>query len=113
MTTRQTMLITGLAAFVSGFFAGLAFSSERGRQVRQQISEQAHHTSSWMEDRLHHLEGRLHDLEDRLQHAGEEFGARVREATDRATDHLVPQAPDDWDVENDEVTRELRRMPRP
>ncbi len=113
MNTKQSMLLSGVMAFMGGFIAGWALSTEKGKELRRNMSAQAHQTSNWMETRLHHIEDRIHRLEGRLHQASEGFAEKVKDATERATEHLVPTPPEEWDVESNEVTRELRRLPRP
>lgn len=112
MNTKQSVLLTSALAFASGFLGGLLYASESGRQVRAQVSQRAAGSSRWLEQHLHGLEERLHELEGRLNAVSEGVGARVRQATDRAAEHYVPQAPSEWDMHDADLARSLRRMPR-
>ena len=68
-----------------------------------------------MEERLHEIEQQLAALEKELRTTSNEFGDRLREATQRAVSHYVPEVPDNpdaWHVDTPEVTRELPGLPR-
>jgi gas vesicle protein len=108
MNAKSSLLVTAATAFVGGFFAGLFYASETGHTVRRRIADQAQHSTRWMEARLHEVETRVHVMEEHLEEAGHEISDKLREATGR----YVPRAEEDWTVQQGEMTRDLRRMPR-
>ena len=114
MNTRLAVLLTGLSSFAGGFILGLLVAPESGREARQRVSLAAHGSTRWMGDRLQELEGRLHEIEAQVQETGLHLSQRVREATGRTLDAYVPSVPneDAWDIRREDLSRNLRRMPR-
>lgn len=111
MNARQTLLLAAAGAFAGGFFAGLVYTSERGQATRRRLAASAYDSAAWMEHRFHEVEAQLRALEAQIEQTGQAFAGRVREAADQAAEQYIPQAPKDWEIEGDEVSRALS-LPR-
>ena len=115
MNTRQTQLLTAVTAFASGFLAGVLFAPQSGREARRRIAETAQDSTRWMGDRLQAIETQLGALERQIQAASAQFGEKMREAATRAVDQYVPSVPEDSDalkIDQEDLTHDLRQMPR-
>lgn len=117
MNSRRDLdiLVAAVVAFAGGLAAGLLLAPQSGRTLRGMIAERARAQTRWVEQQLNTVEERLATVEDRLRESGQELGAKVREATQKAVDQVVPSLPDDpeeWNLEDKDVAGELRRMPR-
>jgi gas vesicle protein len=115
MTTRTNLLLTAAASFACGMVAGVMFAPASGRACRRLLARKARHQAHWIDDQVHAIEERLGVLERQIHTASEQFGARVKEATERAIEQYGPGALREerkWDIESEEVARDLPRMPR-
>jgi len=115
MSAKRDLLLIAAAAMVGGFVAGLLYAPHTGRELRRRIGRQAEASARWMEDSVHLLEERFHTLERRVEALAASWAARVQEATEETLDEYVPLHEDEateWSLEKDEMTGELRRMPR-
>jgi gas vesicle protein len=113
MNTRQTQLLTAVAAFAGGFLAGVLLAPQSGREARRRIARTAQDSTRWVEDRLQTVETQLGALEQQIQAAGAQFGEKVQEVAAKTVEQYVPSLPDDSDLlEKEDLTRDLRRMPR-
>lgn len=115
MNTRQTQLLTAVAAFAGGFLAGVLLAPQSGREARRRIVQTAQDSTRWVEDRLQTIETQLGVLEQQMQAAGAQFGEKVREAATRTVEHYVPALSDDGDLlemDQEDLTRDLRHLPR-
>lgn len=112
MKRNTNWIVTAVAAFAGGYLAGMLFAPQSGRDLRRSIASRASEPAHWMEGRLHEIERQLSELERELRATSAEFGDRLREATQRAVSHYVPENPEPWRVERSEVTRELPGLPR-
>jgi hypothetical protein len=65
------------------------------------------------EHKLEDVERQLADLNDRLSDARKEWSARLREAAEETIGEHVPDLSanaDSWDLDKNEIRRELRHM---
>lgn len=65
------------------------------------------------EHKLEEVERQLADLNERLSDARKEWGARLREAAEESISEHVPDLSanaDDWDLDKNEIRRELRHL---
>jgi gas vesicle protein len=100
---------------VGGVAAGLLLAPQSGRKLRGMIAERAKAQSRWAEQQLETLEERLSEVEERLRESAHHLAEQAREATHKATDQVfpdLPEDPQDWNIEGNDVAGELRRMPR-
>lgn len=112
MNNMTKGLVTAIAAFAGGFFAGMLFAPQTGRDLRRAIATRAAEPAHWVEERFHEIEQQVTALERELRATSNEFGEKLREATHRAVTHYVPDDVDAWNVEGSEVTRELPGLPQ-
>ncbi len=115
MNTRQTQLLTAITAFASGFLVGVLFAPQSGREARRRIAETAQDSSRWMGDRLQAIEAQLGALERQIHAASVQFGEKIRGAAAKAVDQHVPLLPEDtdaWKMDREDLTHDLRQMPR-
>ena len=115
MNTRETLFLTAVAAFASGFFAGMLLAPSSGRDARRRLAQTAQGSTRWVGEQLQSLEAQLSVLEQQIQTASSQFGEKMRGAAKKAVDPYLPSFPDDaeeWKVDRKEVTQDLRRMPR-
>ncbi len=114
MKTTQTILLAAVA-FAGGYLAGLLFAPASGRETRRRIARSAQEPSRWVGGQVHAFEARLAALEAQLQTLSRQFAEKMRETTQGALDQVLPSVPEDdeaWQIEGDELARNLRRMPR-
>ena len=115
MNTRQTQLLTAITAFASGFLVGVLFAPQSGREARRRIAETAQDSSRWMGDRLQAIETQLGALERQIHAASAQFGEKMRGGAAKAVDQHVPSLPEDtdaWKMDREDLTHDLRQMPR-
>ena len=115
MNTRQTVLLTAVTAFASGFLAGMLFAPASGRDARRRIAASARGSTRWLGDQLQNLESQLGSLEQQIQTVGTQFSEKVRGVAKKAVDPYLPTFPEEeeqWKVDRKELTKDLRRMPR-
>ena len=115
MNTRETLFLTAVAAFASGFFARMLLAPSSGRDARRRIAQTAYGSTRWVGDRLESLEAQLSTLEEQIQTATSQFGQKMRGAAKKAVDPYLPSFPEgdeDWKLDRKDLTQELRRMPR-
>lgn len=104
-------MLTAAAAFAGGFAAAVFYQSPPAQRFRGSVASTARVQTQWLEQRLAALENQIHLLEGQLQQVGSDFGQRLKAAGGQKRD--ADQAePLDLDVDNSEVERELRRIPR-
>jgi gas vesicle protein len=115
MNANRNLLVAA-PAFAAGVAAGLLFAPRSGDQTRRLIGRQFLAPTRWVEDRLHDVERQLAALENQLAATTSEFGEKLHEVTSKAVGQYVPSVPDDpasWEnVDGNELTKDLRRMPR-
>ncbi|WP_456428456.1 YtxH domain-containing protein [Rhodocaloribacter sp.] len=115
MHTRRDLFWTALFAFAGGFTAGLLCAPHSGRKSREIIAGRVRAEGRRIEQQLRAMEEQLAALEAQVAAAGREVGEKVREAAERVVDQVTPtlaEDPEAWKVEDEELTRDLRRMPR-
>ena len=105
-------VLTGLAAFAGGVVAGILLAPQSGAETREQISGEAKASLRRLEGQIQGLEKRLADLGEQLKEGGQELGDKVKKST---IDQVLPEVPGDpaaFDLAGDDVSRDLRHMPR-
>lgn len=105
----------GATAFAGGLVAGYLLTSRSGRPFRVGTVGKIAVPGPWIESRLEDVERQLAVLESQLAATGAEFSDRVREATRQVVDQVVPVVPEDpdaWKVDGEELAQDLRFMPR-
>ncbi|GIV59587.1 YtxH domain-containing protein [Rhodocaloribacter litoris] len=115
MYTNRDLICTALLAFAGGVAAGILFAPDSGRASREKIAARLRAERRRIEQQLRAMEEQLSSLEAQLVSAGQEVGEKVREAAQRVQAQLTPDLPGDpdaWKVEDNELGRDLRRMPR-
>ena len=112
MQTKNKVLIVGLAALAGGVAAGVFFAPQTGRKLRSQLVQSTQDSAHWVSGRLHTLENSLASLEEQLHSAGDQFADSLHEKTDKVLSYYLPDVPASWELEDREVARQLRRMPR-
>ncbi|MFQ5569720.1 MAG: YtxH domain-containing protein [Rhodothermales bacterium] len=115
MNTRQTILLTAISAFAGGFFAGLIFAPQTGRETRQRLVRTAQGSTRWLGEQLDAVEAKIGVLEQQIHKTTSQFTEKVRETAHHTVDQYVPSMPDDtkaWTVEREDLAHDLRRMPR-
>jgi predicted metal-dependent hydrolase len=111
MSSTRSILLTAAAAFAGGFAAAVYYQSPSAQRIRGSVASSAKVQSQWLEQRLAALENQIHHLEGQLQQVGSDFGQRFKDTVGPKKGHDQAQ-PLDLDVDNKEVERELRRIPR-
>jgi gas vesicle protein len=109
MRSTRDFLITATIAFAGGFAAGFMYQTPSAQRVRGSIATTARSQVQWLENRLAGLENQIHQLEDQLSQAGVDIGQRLKDTVGQYHPGVEPEP---WDVEEREVERELRRIPR-
>lgn len=115
MIGNKKIWMMAAGAFVGGVTAGIVIAPQSGRDLRKGVAVRATQQLGWMEERLRGIEEQLRELEHQLAASGSQIGDRLRERTVRAVDQVLPTLPDAadaWRLGHDEVTRELRNLPR-
>ncbi|RMF53896.1 MAG: YtxH domain-containing protein [Bacteroidetes bacterium] len=115
MATNRNLFTTALLAFAGGLAAGLLFAPESGRTSREKLAARIRAERRRLERQIQALEEQLGHLEEQIVSAGHEMGERVREAAHRAEEQITPDLPDDpeaFKVDDEEMAQDLRRMPR-
>lgn len=109
MSSTRDILLTAAITFAGGFVAGIAYQTPSARRFRGSVVSSARMRAQWLEDRLAVLENQIHRLEDQLQQTGEDLGRRFRDTVGQHGPNVELKP---WEVDNSEVERELRRIPR-
>ncbi len=111
MADTQQTIITGLLAFAGGFVAGILFAPESGAKTRERISREAQSQLRNLGKQLDGLEDRIDGLQKQVKEGGAQLGERV---VDKAKQVMssVPDEAADFNVEANDVAKDLRRMPR-
>ena len=105
MNNAKALFFVAVATFAGGFVSGLMAAPDSGAASRRRIAEKAQAQRHLLGDHLTSIEKQLGALERDLQLLGRRFKEQLNiEAVD--TEDIA------WDVASDEVTRELRGMPR-
>ena len=115
MSDIPKRLITGLVAFGGGFLAGILLAPNSGEETRGRIADEAKDQFKRLDKQIHGLEAQLSALQDQLSSVSTDVGERFRSAAHKGVEKVIPELPDDpdsWKVEDDEVASELRHMPR-
>jgi len=105
MKNATARFFVAAATFAGGFVAGLMAAPDSGRASRRRIAEKAQTQRHRLGEHLHAIEEQLVVLEQDLHQLGKRFGDQLR--ADGGTEEAIT-----WDVDPEEVTRELRGMPR-
>lgn len=88
MSRFTAVLVASGTSFLAGYLTGVLLAPNSGAETRGWVADQARERSRWIEARLHAVESQVKSLEAKLER---------------------PEIA--WDVEQDEVERDLRRMP--
>ncbi len=114
-SSRTSQILTALSTFALGFAAGMLCAPQSGAATRSRIADEARGQLRQAEARLREMEARLHTLDDRLATAGQQVGDRVRAVADQAKETILPvidHAAEALDLDENEVSRELRHLTR-
>ena len=109
MKNAKALFFVAAATFASGFLSGLMFAPDSGRASRRRIAEKAQAQGRRLGEHIQSIEKQLCVLERDLQLLGRRLGDQLHSATQGhagADDEMT------WEVDPEEVTRELRGMPR-
>jgi len=86
-----------IGAFAAGLVTGLLLAPKAGRETRRELASKARARLHELEVQLHGVESHLRRVEQQLQTLGERF----RQAAETGA----------WKLENQDIARELPRMP--
>ncbi len=86
-----------IGAFVAGLVTGLLLAPKAGHETRRELASKARARLHELEAQLRGVETHLRRLEQQLQTLGERF----RQAAETGA----------WKLENQDIARELPRMP--
>lgn len=114
MNDQKNLLVTAIAAFAGGLLAGMLYAPRSGKQTRQVIGRKVREQTRWVEERVHNLEQKLEGVEEQISKLKADVTERVRDVTQKTVEHYVPDVSKDsaeWDVEKNDVTDDLSRMP--
>ncbi|MBO6577299.1 MAG: YtxH domain-containing protein [Rhodothermales bacterium] len=104
--------MTGVVAFAGGVVAGILLAPQSGAETRERLSDEARSRLSRIDGQLDGLEKRLAEVSAHLREASHDLGERVKHST---VDQVLPDVPEDpeaFEVDRDEVASDLRHMPR-
>jgi gas vesicle protein len=115
-----TRVLSAAFAFAGGVVAGILMAPRSGVETREMLAEEARGQLKTISKQLRNLETQVNGLVDQMRSASDDLGQKVKHATDdlgqkvkQATvDHVVPEVPESFDVNDNEVASELRHMPR-
>lgn len=105
MKNTKTLLFVAAATFAGGFVAGLMAAPESGSASRRRLAEKAQIQRQRLGEHLQAIEQQLAALEQDLHLLGKRFSDQLR--SDAGAEEPIT-----WDLDSEEVTRELRGMPR-
>ncbi len=108
----MTRFCTLTAAFTTGLCVGLLVAPRSGEHTRRRIAVRARWQMRRAEHKLEEVERQLTELNERLNATRQEWGTRLREAAEETIGDHIPDLSDDWDLKEEEVSRELRNMSR-
>ena len=101
-------VLTGLAAFAGGFLAGVLLAPSSGRETRDRLSDEARNRMKSLEGQVRGVEDRLASLSDQIHDASDQF----RTAAAHKVLPDVPEDPEAFKLDEEEVEADLRHMPR-
>lgn len=108
--TRTNVLLTALATFAGGFVAGLILAPQSGRDARGALAQKLRAQTQRLEAHVHAVEAHIEEVEAHLQHSGEALGSRVKGALDVQVAGALEE--DAWSLEQEDLARDLRQLPR-
>jgi len=111
MADTQRTIITGLLAFAGGFLAGILLAPESGTKTRKKIAKEAQSQLRNLGKQLDGLEDRIEGLQKQVKQTGSHLGEKVVDAAKQVVSTVTEEAAD-FKVEQKEVAKDLRRMPR-
>lgn len=115
MNSRLSQLSTIVAVFATGLCAGLLLAPRSGETTRRRLAVRARYQMRRAEQKLDEVEQQLSTLNDRISETSKDLSTRVRTAAEETiSDHLpdLGSTADDWNLDEKEVSRELRHMSR-
>lgn len=104
MAQSSNGVLTALLAFAGGFVAGILLAPDSGSGTRGRIASTAKDRLAHLDDQLDGLTGQLDALQNQIQKASQTIAERVKT--------VAIGEEGDWEVADDDVNRDLRRMPR-
>jgi gas vesicle protein len=105
MKNAKALFFVAAATFAGGFLAGLMAAPDSGHVSRQRLAEKAQTQRHRLGEHLQAIEKQLAALEQDLHLLGKRFSDQLR-SDDEAEEAIT------WDIDSEEVARELRGMPR-
>lgn len=107
MKNAKALFFVAATTFVGGYLSGLLSAPDSGRSSRRRIAEKAQVQRQRLGEHVRSIEEQLSGLERDLHLLGQRFSDQLRHTNqDDASEDIA------WEVDPDEVTRELRGMPR-
>lgn len=114
MITSKNLFVAAAAAFAGGLLAGTLFAPRSGKQTRDLVGRKVREQTRWMEMRVEQLEKKLEGVEQQFSTLKSEMAQRARDVAEKTVEQYVPNVSKDaneWDVQSDDVTDDLPRMP--
>ena len=105
MKNAKALFFVAAATFAGGFVTGLMAAPDSGQASRQRLAKKANDQRQRLGEHLRAIEKQLAALEQDLHLLGKRFSDQL---------HATPEDEDaiTWDVDSDEITRELPGIPR-
>jgi len=111
MKTQDKILLTGFLSFSSGYLLGMFFAPEASIKARRAVAEKIKARGQVLEEQLHTLEKQLAKIEGQLKEAGQDLSDKVKEFASSVVPTRLGEMVD-WEVDDGELTRDLRHMPK-
>ena len=115
MNLKGSQIATIATTFVVGFLAGVLIAPSSGEKTRRRIGLNARRQLDQAEKKLEALERQLADLNEQFGNTTNDLSGKLRKVAKETVDQHLPDLslPDEkWDLNDDEVKRELRNIAR-